>query len=185
MRRPRFSAASRCGRPPPNRHHRRAPVHGTRACVAQAHAEQGRDVAEERGLLRHRSNSTGPTTPDARVPLGDDGGRDRIPRQRRQLAEALRRHQHDLATAAGELDANRAVDQPEQLGRRDAGAQDDLARFVAARLQVAFDPGERRGGDVGEERMQGQRRNHRVAPGAAVSGACVNAMSQRYSQSEC
>jgi hypothetical protein len=89
--------------------------------------------------------------------MGQNGGRDRIAGQRRELAEALRRHQLEPAAAVAQLDPHRALDQPEQLGRLDAGAQDDVARAEPAYLQVLLELRERRRRDVGEERMQRQR----------------------------
>ena len=136
---------------------RRAP-----RALAQAHAQEGGHVAEEGGLLRHRlEQDRGRKHPGLDVAMGDDGGRDRIAGQRRQLAEALRRHQLHPAAAVAQLDPHRALDQAEQLGRSDAGAQDDVARLEVAYLQVPLDLLERRDRHVGEERMQRQRRCQR------------------------
>jgi hypothetical protein len=67
--------------------------------------------------------------------MGDNGGRDRIavsadssPKRAAPPAAP--------AAAVAQLDPHRALDQPEQLGRLDAGAQDDVARSEAAYLQV-------------------------------------------------
>lgn len=137
--------------------------------LAKAQPRQGRDVAEERDLLRHRlEEDGGREDPGSCIALGDDVGRDRIAGQRRQLAEALGRQKQQPPATPGQLDAHSAVDQPEQLGRRLAGAQDDVARFEATRLQVSFERGERLGRHAGEQRVQGERRRHRARPGTTA-----------------
>ena len=66
-------------------------------------------------------------------------------------------HQLHPPAAVAQLDPHRALDQPEQLGRGDAGAQDDVAGLEAAHLQVPLELRERRGRHVGEQRVQRQR----------------------------